>query len=136
MVPVLAVKSCRNSGSTSWENWAELGTFKVVCDVKCRAFLSSAYCRFVLRSENLLARGSSLIENGAMPRIARADVGGYCYHALKRGNGRARVFHDDEDYHDFVRLLRQACARVPMRLVGFCVLPNHFHAVLWPHKAA
>jgi putative transposase len=21
-----------------------------------------------------------------------------------------------------------------MRLVGFCVMPNHFHAVLWPHN--
>jgi putative transposase len=48
-------------------------------------------------------------------------------------NGRARVFHDDDDYHGFVRLLRQAYARVPMRLVGFCVMPNHFHAVLWPY---
>jgi putative transposase len=68
-----------------------------------------------------------------MPRTARGDLAGYCYHALNRGNGRARVFHDDDDYHDFVRLLRQACARVPMRLLSFCVMPNHFHVVLWPH---
>src|SRR5205085_2220777 len=27
---------------------------------------------------------------------------------------------------------RQACARLPMRLIGFCLLPNHFHLVLWP----
>src|SRR4029077_5848592 len=67
-----------------------------------------------------------------MPRSARASVGGYCYHALNRGNGRARVFHDDEDYHGFVRLLRKACARVPVRLVGYCLMPNHFHLVLWP----
>jgi putative transposase len=26
-------------------------------------------------------------------------VGGYCYYAFNRGNGRARVFHDDDDYH-------------------------------------
>jgi putative transposase len=67
-----------------------------------------------------------------MPRTARAAFGGYCYHALNRGNGRAQVFHDADDYHDFVRLLRKACARVPMRLVGFCLMPNHFHLVLWP----
>jgi putative transposase len=54
-----------------------------------------------------------------MPRTARASVGGYCYHALNRGNKRAQVFHDSEDYHDFVRLLLQACARVPMRLISF-----------------
>jgi putative transposase len=67
-----------------------------------------------------------------MPRTARASVGGYCYHALNRGNGRVQVFHDADDYHDFVRLLRQACARVPMRLIGYCLMPNHFHLVLWP----
>jgi hypothetical protein len=26
----------------------------------------------------------------------RASVGGYCYHALKHGNGRTRVYHDDD----------------------------------------
>ena len=68
-----------------------------------------------------------------MPRTARASIGGYCYHALNRGNGRAQVFHDADDYDGFIRLLRQACARRPMRVVGFCLLPNHFHLVLWPH---
>jgi putative transposase len=32
-----------------------------------------------------------------VPRTARASVGGYCYHALNRGNGRAQVFHDADD---------------------------------------
>jgi hypothetical protein len=64
-------------------------------------------------------------DNSGMPRTARADLGGYCYHALNRGNGRAAVFHDPDDYHGFVRLLRQACARLPMRLVGFCLMMNH-----------
>ena len=67
-----------------------------------------------------------------MPRTARASVGGYCYHVLNRGNGRAQVFHNADDHHAFVRLLQKACARVPMRLVGFCLMPNHFHLVVWP----
>jgi putative transposase len=67
-----------------------------------------------------------------MPRTARAAVGGYCYHALNRGNRRAEVFRSDDDYHAFVRLLRQASSRVPMRLLGYCLMPNHFHLVLWP----
>ena len=60
-------------------------------------------------------------------------MGGYCYHALNRGNERARVFHDADDYHGFVGLLREACARVPMRLIGYCLMPNHFHLILWPY---
>jgi putative transposase len=67
-----------------------------------------------------------------MPRTARAAVGGYCYHVINRGNERAQVFHEDDDYHAFVRLLRQGCVRVPMRVVGYCLMPNHFHCVLWP----
>jgi putative transposase len=31
-----------------------------------------------------------------------------------------------------IRLPRKACTRLPMRLLGFCLLPNHFHLVLWP----
>jgi len=61
-----------------------------------------------------------------MPRTGRVAVGGYCYHVLNRGNGRARVFHDDDDYRGLVQLLRQACARRPMRLPAYCLMPNHF----------
>jgi hypothetical protein len=36
-------------------------------------------------------------ENQVMPRTLRASAGGYCYHALNRGNERSRVFHDADD---------------------------------------
>jgi putative transposase len=61
-------------------------------------------------------------------------VGGMCYHVLNRGNARAEVFHQQEDYAAFVRLLPLAVERVPMRIVSFCLLPNHFHLVLWPRE--
>jgi putative transposase len=67
-----------------------------------------------------------------MPRTARAIQAGLCYHLINRGNGRAAVFHDDDDYHAFVRLMRQATARVPLRPLAFCLMPNHFHLVAWP----
>jgi putative transposase len=67
-----------------------------------------------------------------MPRTARATPGGFCYHALNRGNGRAAVFHTDDDYNAFVGLLADAAARFPVRLIGFCVMPNHFHLAVWP----
>ena len=51
---------------------------------------------------------------------------------LNRGNGRAEVFHDADDYAGFVELLGLACARTPMRVLGWCLMPNHFHLVLWP----
>lgn len=69
-----------------------------------------------------------------MPRTGRAAVGGYCYHVLNRGNRRVEVFHDADDYAAFVKLLRQATARAPLRVLGWCLMPNHFHAVVWPAR--
>ena len=69
-----------------------------------------------------------------MPRTARAASGGVCYHVLNRGNGRAEVFHKDEDYAAFVKLLVEAHDRVPMRLLSYCLMPNHFHLILWPRE--
>src|SRR3990172_7915988 len=68
-----------------------------------------------------------------MPRTARASVGGMCYHAINRGNGRAELFHKEDDYAAFVRLVEEACERLPMRVLAYCLMPNHFHLALWPH---
>jgi|GEM_PF-2823105 len=67
-----------------------------------------------------LARQRPSGDNRCIPRTARAAVGGYCYHVLNRGNERAQVFHDADDYHGFVRLVRQACSRLPMRVGCYC----------------
>ena len=67
-----------------------------------------------------------------MPRTARASVGGVCYHVLNRGNGRAEVFHKGGDFAAFLDLMAAAGKRLPMRVLGYALLPNHFHLVLWP----
>src|SRR6478672_3384286 len=67
-----------------------------------------------------------------MPRTTRSSQADYCYHILNRGNMSAEVFHKPEDYQAFIDLMAEAGARVPMRVVGFCLMPDHFHLVLWP----
>jgi len=67
-----------------------------------------------------------------MPRTARASVGDVCYHVLNRGNGRMRTFHEADDYSAFVDLVGRACERVPMRVLAYVLMPNHFHLTLWP----
>ena len=67
-----------------------------------------------------------------MPRTARASAGNLIYHVLNRGNARAAVFHSDGDYAAFLRLIEDACSRLPMRILAACLMPNHFHLVLWP----
>src|SRR5580765_8376791 len=79
-----------------------------------------------------LALARSSAHNGGMPRTSRAAVGGYCYHVLNRGNRRAEVFHDADNYAAFAARLRRAPLRAPSRVLAWCLIPNHFHAVLWP----
>ena len=67
-----------------------------------------------------------------MSRTARASVGGLCYHVINRGNARAEIFHKPEDYAAFLALLRAATERVPVRVLAYCLMPNHFHVALWP----
>ena len=68
-----------------------------------------------------------------MPRTLRASSADFCYHVLNRGNARAAVFHDDDDYATFIELIGLACERLPMRVLAYCLMPNHFHLVLRPH---
>jgi putative transposase len=37
------------------------------------------------------------------------------------------------DYQAFVTLLSDATERIPMRILGYCLMPNHFHLALWPY---
>ncbi len=67
-----------------------------------------------------------------MPRAARASVGEMCYHVLNRGNARREVFHKDGDYQAFLRAVGQACAEMPMPVLAYCLMPNHFHLAVRP----
>ena len=68
-----------------------------------------------------------------MPRTARASVGNMCYHVINRGNGRAEIFHKDCDYLRFTEMIGEAVERLPMRVMSWCLMPNHFHMVLRPY---
>ena len=72
--------------------------------------------------------------DGCMPRTVRASVGDICYHVINRGNAQIEVFHKDGDYQTFVELIGLACQPIPMRLLAYCVMSNHFHLALWPHS--
>jgi putative transposase len=67
-----------------------------------------------------------------MPRPRRAAEGGFVYHVLNRANAGLTIFQTEEDYAAFERVLAQAVARLEMRLLAYCVMPNHFHLLVWP----
>jgi putative transposase len=69
-----------------------------------------------------------------MGRPLRPTSAEVVYHVLNRANGRMTLFDDDRDYAAFARVLAQASERVSMRLLAYCVMPNHWHLVVWPRR--
>src|SRR5512133_3734284 len=69
-----------------------------------------------------------------MPRTRRATPGGYVYHVLNRGVGRMRLFSKPRDYEAFLEILDETLAKLPLRICGFCLMPNHWHFVVWPER--
>jgi len=54
------------------------------------------------------------------------------FHVLNRGVGRMRLFRKDEDFEAFERGIEKTLATCPMRIVSYCLMPNHWHLLLWP----
>ncbi len=70
-----------------------------------------------------------------MPRFARGLVNGFIYHVLNRGNGGQEVFHKDQDYESFIDLMKEAKVRHTLKILAYCLMPNHFHIVAVPARA-
>jgi putative transposase len=64
---------------------------------------------------------------------ARRQVG-MIFHVLNRGNARDRIFDDDADDAAFEKVLAETQAEVFVRILRYCLMPNHWHLVLWPLK--
>jgi len=67
-----------------------------------------------------------------MPRIARGLAARNIYHVLNRGNDRQEVFHNNEDYITFIKLMKGAKELYQVKIFAYCLMPNHFHIVLMP----
>ena len=44
------------------------------------------------------------------------------------------IFDKPEDYDAFGRVLEEAVDRTETRLLAYCVMPNHWHLVVWPRE--
>lgn len=67
-----------------------------------------------------------------MPRVHRHAFGGQVYHVLNRATRRAEIFDTSNDYRDFELLLEETRVQIPVRILAHCLMPNHWHLVLWP----
>ncbi len=68
----------------------------------------------------------------SMPRCARVDVGEEIYHVINRAVARLQIFSVPEDYQLFETLLEDTVDLTGMRVLGYTIMPNHWHLVLYP----
>ena len=65
-----------------------------------------------------------------MARPLRIEFAGAVYHVTSRGNGRQRIFHDDQDNRSFLELLEKTIERFHWSCHAFCLMENHFHLMI------
>jgi putative transposase len=59
-------------------------------------------------------------------------VGGLVYHVTNRAGAGRTLFDSVDAYRAFIGLMAEALAVRPTRVLAFCVMPNHWHLVIWP----
>jgi putative transposase len=69
-----------------------------------------------------------------MPRAARYAPGGYVFHVHNRAVARLPLFQKVADYAAFMRVMADAYEQHPIRILSYCIMPNHWHMVLWPKR--
>jgi len=71
-----------------------------------------------------------------MPRPPRIHPDCVPQHIVNRGNRKSPIFTSPADYLGFLAAMTDAADRTVVRLLAFCLMPNHWHLVLWPYKGA
>jgi len=67
-----------------------------------------------------------------MPHRPGRGTAGVPFHVVNRGARRLALFEADGDYRAFMFCIWGALQKVPVRLLAYCLMPNHFHLVVQP----
>jgi putative transposase len=65
-----------------------------------------------------------------MARPLRICIPGGVYHLVSRGNGRARIYHDDVDRSRFLSTFARVIERFAWLCHAYCLMDNHYHLVV------
>lgn len=81
--------------------------------------------------------------------VLKVDIPDNYYHIYARGNSRGKVFPETEDYAYFVELLKRYLSAEEVydpyggsypnfynkiELIAYCLMPNHFHLLVYQHQ--
>ena len=69
-----------------------------------------------------------------MARLPRVVVADLAHHVTQRGNGRQFLLATDSERVVYLDLLRQAVRVEGLTVVGYCLMSNHVHLVVIPHR--
>jgi len=65
-----------------------------------------------------------------MARPLRVNVADGWYHCMNRGIERRNIFSDNRSYYHFLDLLEETVERFRFRVHAYCLLDNHYHALI------
>lgn len=69
-----------------------------------------------------------------MPRLARIAVVNVAHHVTQRGNGRQFILANDDERTVYLNLLFKYVELCELSLLGYCLMSNHVHLLVVPHK--
>lgn len=69
-----------------------------------------------------------------MPRRQLAGSGGFVFHVMNRSAKQLTLFDTPFEYEMFLQVLAAADTACPIRLLEYCVMPNHWHLLVWPER--
>jgi putative transposase len=67
-----------------------------------------------------------------MARMARVVAPGVPHHVTQRGNRRQQAFFADDDYETYRMMLAEGCRAAGVKVLAYCLMPNHVHLILVP----
>jgi REP element-mobilizing transposase RayT len=59
-------------------------------------------------------------------------LAGVVYHVTNRAHDGVTLFETPAAYVAFVELIEDTRLLRPIRILAYCVMPNHWHLLLWP----
>jgi len=69
-----------------------------------------------------------------MPRRPGRASGRFVFHVLNRAVQNVVIFRSPDEYTQFLGLTAQAATRFGVRILAYCIMPNHWHIVVWPQS--
>ena len=69
-----------------------------------------------------------------MPRFPRIVVPGVTHHVTQRGIRKKRTFFEALDYLTYLELIRKYRDKAGVRILSYCLMPNHIHMVVVPES--